>query len=351
MVWAWALGQIWVSDMRDSRGQGREEMRCPEWKWWLSTSRPREPLHGFLQRPPPQYPAFPLVLLFGFFLHWAVSMSQDFIRSSIHFLSQHLLSIYCVPLYFIHGAKVQAHSLVILALYCFSHFLNTTVFYSWSGLQPFLSIPLDGEEVMPFLFHFSGWCAWVRLHTAVEQVLASLVVLSVESTQAVPSPPGVHTPYGACLFYSEWLISASAPALSLQFWHFLVTGFNLTGHVFSALDLDLLSPIFIFQSLLPSPHNTDVAQTDMYIHEFSHSGHSLGGWGNSGFLQRVQARGEFRLWPPDARASLPTFCISSSWPRVWCTVGAWLITGETESGPVCMPLGGRFRAKKKSVLY
>lgn len=135
-------------------------MRCPERKWWLSTSCPREPLHGFLQRPSPQYSAFPLVLLFGFFLHWAVSMSQDFIRSSIHFLSQHLLSIYCVPLYFIHGAKVQAHSRVILALYCFFHFLNTAVFYSWSGLQPFLSIPLDGEEVMPFLFHFSGHCGW-----------------------------------------------------------------------------------------------------------------------------------------------------------------------------------------------
>ena len=144
----------------------------------------------FLQRPPPRYPAFPLVLLFGFFLHWAVSMSQDFIRSSIHFLSQHLLSIYCVPPYFIHGAKVQAHSRVIPAswgwpntpefyIVSFFQFLNTAVFYSWSGLQPFLSIPLDGEEVMPFLFHFSGWCTWVRLDTAAGQVLDSLVVSSV----------------------------------------------------------------------------------------------------------------------------------------------------------------------------
>lgn len=49
----------------------------------------------------------------------------------------------------------------------------------------------------------------------------------------------------------------------------------------------------------------------------------------------------------DAKASLLTFCISSSGARVWCTVGAWLIFGRTESGPVCMHTGWQIKDKEK----
>lgn len=107
-------------------------------------------------------------------------MSQG-CRWFIHSLSQQIFTerLPCAPQCFIHGARLQAPGPASLAswgwfdtagFYIVSlfHFLNTSIFYSWSQLQPSLSIPLDGEEVMPCLFHFSRWCLWVGLDTTAQ---------------------------------------------------------------------------------------------------------------------------------------------------------------------------------------
>lgn len=107
-----------------------------------------------------------------FLLHSAVSVFQGF-HSFIHSFSQQIfikhLSTLCsgaalvlvqlsckhTVLFFQTAGAGLTHLTFILFLF---HFLNTIVFYCWSELQPSLSIPLDSEEAMPFLFHFSGLC-------------------------------------------------------------------------------------------------------------------------------------------------------------------------------------------------
>lgn len=156
---------------------------------------------------------------------------------------------------------------------------------------------------MTFSFHFSGLCPESGQKLQSRQGSGHPDGMINETPQSGASPFWVHTPTPQpCSFFLNHnlqlgLISAPSPAPSLQFCHFWVTSLNLIDHVFSALDLDLLSPalIFFFLIIFPSPHNISMAQTHIYIHDFSHCGHSHTSLENLLFIQRITVRGKLRL--------------------------------------------------------
>lgn len=182
---------------------------------------------------------------------------------------------------------------------------------------------------MTFSFHFSGLCPESGQKLQSRQGSGHPDGMINETPQSGASPFWVHTPTPQpCSFFLNHnlqlgLISAPSPAPSLQFCHFWVTSLNLIDHVFSALDLDLLSPALIFffnhyfplLTILVWPKPTFISMTSHIVAT------AIPVWKTFYLFKGSQSEVNSDCRLPDAGVSLLTFCISSSQPLIWHTVG------------------------------